>query len=253
MSRADAPVRALMRPRALLGHALVIGVVGVLVGFGQWQLDRLEQVRTVNERLAQRAAAEPVDIHTLVSEVGLDPAALEFRRVSVRGVFRPDEEVVQRNRLQRGLQGLDVLTPLDLGGGTTLLVRRGWVPRTMDTPPLTEAPPPSGTVTITGILERSVDQPTFGARDPDDGVLARVFHPDTARLDRQMSGDLLPVVLRMDALPGSTATTLPAAPEAPGLDEGSHLSYAAQWHLFAVLALGAYGFWWRSRLRRAAT
>jgi cytochrome oxidase assembly protein ShyY1 len=54
----------------------------------------------------------------------------------------------------------------------------------------------------------------------------------------------------MDALPGADATTLPAAPEAPGLDEGSHLSYAAQWHLFALLALGAYVLWWRSRLRR---
>lgn len=250
MSATDTPLRALTRPRALVWHALVIVVVGVLVGFGQWQLDRLDQVRTTNERLEQRAAAEPVDVRTLLAEVGVDPAALEFRRVSVTGAFRPEEEVVQRNRLQRGLQGLDVLTPIDLGGGTTLLVRRGWVPREMDTPPVTEAPPPPGTVTITGILERSVDQPTFGARDPDDGVLARVFHPDTARLDRQMSGDLLPVVLRMDALPGSTATTLPAAPEAPGLDEGSHLSYAAQWHLFAVLALGAYAFWWRSRLRR---
>ena len=252
MSAAGSPVRALTRPRALLWHALVIVVVGVLIGFGQWQLDRLGQVRTVNERLAQRVAAEPVDVRELVDDVGLDPAALEFRRVSVTGVFRPDEEVVQRNRLQRGLQGFDVLTPLDLGDGVTLLVRRGWVPTTMDTPPVVQAPPPPGTVTITGILERSVDQPTFGARDPEDGVLARVFHPDTARLDRQMSGALLPVVLRMDALPGSTATTLPAAPEPPGLDEGSHLSYAAQWHLFAVLAVGAYVFWWRSRLRRGS-
>jgi cytochrome oxidase assembly protein ShyY1 len=65
-----------------------------------------------------------------------------------------------------------------------------------------------------------------------------------------MSGTLLPVVLRMDALPGADATTLPTAPEAPGLDEGSHLSYAAQWHLFALLAVVAYVLWWRTRLRR---
>jgi surfeit locus 1 family protein len=244
------PARQLLRPRALVWHLLVLAVVAVLVSFGQWQLDRLEQVRTTNARLEQRAASEPVDLPTLLAEVGADPAALEFRRVRVTGTFRPEEEVLQRNRIQRGLQGLDVLTPLDLGDGTTLLVRRGWVPTTMDTPPVTEAPPPAGTVTVTGILERSVDQPTFGARDADEGVLARVFHPDTSRLDRQMTGALLPVVLRMDALPGAGPTTLPAAPEAPGLDEGSHLSYAAQWHLFALLALGAYVFWWRSRLRR---
>ena len=252
MSDRPSTLRSLARPAALLSHALVVVVVGILVTFGQWQLERLDQVRTTNARLAARAAAEPVDLRTLLADIGTDPETLEFRRVSVTGTFRPDEEVVQRNRIQRGLQGLDVLTPLDLGDGTTLLVRRGWVPTTMDTPPITEAAPPDGTVTLTGVLERSVDQPTFGARDPDEGVLERVFHPDTRRLDRQMSGALLPVVLRMDTLPGAGPTSLPAAPEAPGLDEGSHLSYAVQWHLFALLAVGAYVFWWRARLRRSA-
>lgn len=248
---AQSAARLLLRPRALFGHVLVVAVVAVLVAFGQWQLDRLDEVRTANALLEERIAATPIALPALLAEVGTDASALEFRRVSVTGVFRPDEEVVQRNRIQRGLQGLDVLTPLDLGDGRAVLVRRGWVPREFDTPPLTEAPPPSGVVTVTGILELSVDQPTFGARDPADGVLERVFHPDTTRLDRQMTGDLLPVVLRMDALPGADATTLPVAPEPPGLDEGSHLSYAAQWHLFALLAIIAYGFWWRSRLRRA--
>lgn len=242
--------RALTRPAALVSHALVLAVIAALLALGQWQLERLDHVRTSNALLAERAAATPVDLIELIEQGTLDPGTAEFRRISARGVFRPDEEVVQRNRVQRGFQGLDVLTPFDLGDGTTLLVRRGWVPPTMDSPPITDAPPPSGPITITGILERSVPQPTFGARDPDDGVLQRVFHPDTARLDRQMSGVLLPIVLRMDALPGATGTTLPTAPEAPGLDDGSHLSYAAQWHLFALLALIAYVMWWRSRLRR---
>ena len=251
MSAAASPsIRTLLRPRALAQHALVLSVVGVLVALGQWQLQRLDEVRTANALLEARVVAEPVLLETLLDAASSDPDVLEFRRVIVTGLFRAEEEVLQRNRIQRGLQGLDVLTPMDIGGGVTLLVRRGWVPTTLDTPPVTEAPPPAGTITITGILERSVPQPTFGARDPDDGVLERVFHPDTQRLDGQMSGALLPFVLRMDALPGADATTLPAAPEAPGLDEGSHLSYAAQWHLFALLALGAYVLWWRSRLRR---
>jgi surfeit locus 1 family protein len=241
---------ALLRPRALLSHVLVLAVVSVLVMLGQWQLERLAQVRASNALLEERAAAEPVDLLGLTRDAPLDAAKVEFRRVTATGTFRPEEEVLQRNRIQRGQQGLDVLTPLDLGEGVTVLVRRGWVPTTMDTPPVLEAAPPDGLVTVSGVLERSVPQPAFGARDPVDGILERVFHPDTERLDQQMSGTLLPVVLRLDPLPGATATTLPAAPGPPTLDEGSHLSYAAQWHLFALLGLIAYGAWWWTRLKR---
>lgn len=250
--RDGGPARVLLRPRAIAGHLLVVAVVALLVSLGQWQVQRLDEVRTANARLSERAASAPVALDALLAEVGDDPAALEFRRVVVDGTFRAEEEVLQRNRVGRGLQGLDVLTPLDLGDGRALLVRRGWVPTTMDVPPVAGAEPPDGVVRITGVLERSVDQPTFGARDPEEGRLERVFHPDTARLDRQMTGTLLPVVLRMDPLPGTDATTPPAPQGTPALDEGSHLSYAVQWHLFALLALGAYGFWLRSRLRRPA-
>jgi cytochrome oxidase assembly protein ShyY1 len=228
---------------------LVTAVVVTLVGLGQWQLDRLEQVRSTNTRLETRLAAPPVDLAALVRAGALDPDELEFRRVRVTGVFRPEEEVLQRNRINRGLQGLDVLTPLDLGDGMVLLVRRGWVPGTMDTPPVLGATPPEGVTTVSGVLERSVTQPTFGARDPDDGVLQRVFHPDTERLDRQVTGSLLPVVLRLDPDPTAAVDDLPVPSGTAALDQGSHLSYAVQWHLFALIATGAYVAWWRTRLR----
>ena len=239
----------LLAPSALGMHLVVLTVVGVLVSLGQWQVGRLQEVRTSNALLEERMLAEPVDLGALARSGPLDVDALEFRRVQVTGVFLPEEEVLQRNRVDRGRSGFDVLTPLDLGEGRSVLVRRGWVPSVLDTPPVTEAAPPAGRVRITGVLERSVSQPGFGARDPDGGVLERVFHPDTARLDPQMSGALLPMVLRLDALAGSDASTLPVAPGPPTLDQGSHLSYAVQWHLFAALALIAYAAWWRGRLR----
>jgi len=241
--------RTLLAPAALGMHLIVLSVVAVLISLGQWQVGRLQEVRASNALLEERMLAEPVDLAALVAAGPLDVDALEFRRVHVTGAFLPAEEVLQRNRIDRGRSGFDVLTPFDLGEGTSVLVRRGWVPSVLDTPPVSEAAPPPGRVRITGVLERSVTQPAFGARDPDEGVLQRVFHPDTARLDAQMSGTLLPMVLRLDAPVGSDALTLPVAPGPPTLDEGSHLSYAVQWHLFGGLALIAYAAWWRSRLR----
>ena len=240
-------LRRLVRPRALVSHLLVLAVVTTLVGLGQWQVRRLGEVRAANAQLAERLLAPPADLVGLLGSTA-DPADLVSRRVVVSGVFRPEQEVLQRNRVHGGLTGLDVLTPLDLGDGRTLLVRRGWVPPDRDEPPVVGAEPPPGTVRVAGILEATVSQPSFGARDPDEGVLARVFHPDTARLDRQVDGDLLPLVLRLTAPDPVTADGLPRLPEPPTLDEGSHRSYAVQWHLFAALAVIAYVAWWRRRL-----
>jgi len=250
-------LRALTRPAALLMHVPVLAVALVLASLGQWQLERLAQVRASNATLATRLAEPPVDLVALARRGPVDAAILEYRRVEVVGTFRPDEEVLQRNRQHRGRTGFDVLTPFDLGDGVTLLVRRGWIPPADGDPPIAGTAPPADVVRLTGVLERTVDQPTFGARDPTDGVLRRVFHPDTVRLDQQMSGRLLPVVLRLESPAPTTPAGLPLLPEPPLLDEGSHRSYAVQWHAFAVLALTAYAGWWwrrlgapRGRLRR---
>lgn len=243
----------LLRPRALISHLLVLIVAGTCVAAGLWQLDRLDTLRTENARVEAQLTEPPVDLMTLADparEATVDQAALEFRRVTVTGRYRVDEEVLQRGQQYRNEAGFDVLTPLELDAGGVVLVRRGWVPSAYSEPPVDEAAPPSGSVTVTGVLERPVDQPSFGARDPDDGQLERVFHTDTARLDRQVDGTLFPMVLRIDTDPTSIAVgTLPVPPGSPTLDERNHFSYAVQWFSFATLAVVTYAAWLFSRRR----
>jgi surfeit locus 1 family protein len=241
---------ALLRPRALLSHVLVLLVVATCVVAGQWQLHRLSQVREHNALLGSRAVEDPIDVGALAGGA-VDPDELEFRRVTATGTFRVDEEVLQRNRGYRGQTGFDVLTPLELADGTPVLVRRGWVPRELDTPPVDEAAPPPGEVTVEGVLTRSVDQPTgwLGARDPGEGVLTHVFHADTDRLDRQVDGELFPLVLHLEDADATTADGLPFPQPRPERDEANHLSYAIQWHSFAVIALVTYAVWWLRRSR----
>jgi len=125
------------------------------------------------------------------------------------------------------------------------------VPASLDQPPVAEAAPPAGVVDVVGVLERPVPQPGFGPQDPAEGRLDRVFHTDTARLAQQVDGELFPMVLRIDTEldnPSEDQLPFPAGP--PELDEGSHLSYTVQWHIFAVLALVTYVAWWWRRLQR---
>jgi len=251
-------LKDLLRPAALLSHVLVLTVVVVCIGLGQWQLDRLAQVRANNALLEERLEASALDLADLVDEP-VDEAALEYRRVRARGTFRPHEEVLQRGQEHPGQTGFAVLTPLELEGGGVVLVRRGTVPATMDRPPVEAAAPPVGVVEVEGILERPVPQPGFGPRDADEGLLERVFNPDTARLDRQVEGTLYPMILRLQPGPvgpgGDTDhepafDALPVPPRPPVLDEANHLSYALQWHAFGTIALVTYATWLWQRHRR---
>ena len=247
-------LRTLVSPRLMLSHLLVLVVVAGCLTAALWQWDRLGQARENNERLEARLQAEPVDVASLggLHTGELEPEELEFRRVEATGTFRPEEEVLQRNQSHRQTQGLHVLTPLELDDGGVVLVRRGWVPSDLDEPPVPEAPPPEGEVRVEGVLELSVDQPGVGARDPEEGVLDRVFHSDVQRIDRQVDGELLPMVLRLEEVEGETGD-LPLVLDEPTIDEGSHLSYTLQWLSFALIALITYGFWLRKRLRQDAS
>lgn len=243
-------LRQLLRPKALVSHLLVLAVAVTCVLLGLWQLDRLDQVRSNNERLAARMEAEPADLAELM-DGEVDPDALEFRPVTVTGEYRVDEEVLQRGQQHQQQQGFHVLTPLEVDGGGVVLVRRGSVPARLSEPPVEEAAPPTGRVEVTGLLEKPVDQPGFGPRDPVEGELEHVFHTDTERLDRQIEGELFTMVLRADAPTDAAFDDLPAGLGPPTLDEANHLSYALQWFTFAALAVITYGAWLWTRHRRS--
>jgi surfeit locus 1 family protein len=251
-------MRSLLRPTAVLSHVLVLFVVLVLVGLGQWQFQRLDERRDQNERLASRLAAEPVDLDALASEGEVDDVALEYRRVQVTGTYLGDEELLLEGRQFRGQAGRDSFVPLELADGTLVLVRRGWVPRDLGPPPVAEAAPPTGQVTVEGYLERSVPQPGFGPQNPVDGELAILQVPDVERVSQQLPGPTFPMIVRLtgqDPPPEAEAATARGLPGLPAVhpqepfDEGSHLSYGVQWMSFALLALIAYVAYWVKRLR----
>lgn len=266
-------IRWLLTPRALARHLLVIVVVSTLVMLGQWQLSRLDEVRAINASARERMSTSPVAFASLMREVGIDAeptdrqwhtelddatlALIEHRRVVVTGRYVRDQEILQRNREHRGRSGFHILTPLVIDGlaDHSVLVRRGWIPPELSQPPVDEAAPPAGPITVVGVIERSVDQPGFGPQDPQEGVLERVFHPDTRRLDRQVDGALLPIVLRIDHAtnPGHDSGDplgLPIALDPLEFDEANHQSYAVQWHLFAALAAVTYVAWLASQARQ---
>jgi len=232
-------MRRLLQPRWLVAHAVILAILVTFPQLGMWQLRRYEQEQALQQRVAERLEQAPIPMDGAVERT---PDDREYTPVAVTGVYRQDETVHQRNRAYQGRNGFDVLTPLALGDGRAVLVRRGWVPPT--TPTGNEPRTVSTTdvaVTVTGWLEESGEQPGFGPTDPVGGDLTVVFHADVQRLDPQVSGDLLPVVLHLTGQDPAQDGDLPVPQPAPDIDAGSNLSYAVQWFTFTAIAAIGYG------------
>jgi surfeit locus 1 family protein len=224
----------------------VMAIATLFVNLGLWQLDRHRERVLENQIKQQRLASDVTALSILLDAVGDDLGSLEYRRTSVSGVFDPDREVLLRGQVESGSPGFDVITPLLLDDGTTLLVDRGWVPLAFDTPPVLEGAPPVGRVEVEGILRLTQQPSAIGPTEPPGG-LTQIARVDLDRLSQQFT-PLVPVWLEI------TEDDPPAGPlrrgPAPDVsDDGPHLEYAVQWFAFALVGIVGFGL----VIRRAAS
>ena len=101
--------------------ALMLAVVVLCVSLGRWQWQRAQQKRALAEQFAAGDAA--------ALEAGPDELALlpRYARVHLHGRYDPAHQFLLDNMSHAGLPGYQVLTPLHLAGGATVLVNRGWI------------------------------------------------------------------------------------------------------------------------------
>lgn len=238
-------MRRLLTARWLIGHLIVAMVAITCILLGSWQLDRLEERRLTNSVHASRYAEPPQPLDGLVAAAGDDIDSLDVRRATVTGEFVPREEVLIRSQVLEGIAGFHVVTPLVTGEGRAVAVNRGWVPLEFDTVPVTAAPPPPGTVTVTGLIRLSEGR---GALSRDDAGATTLTRVDLELIDGVVTTDLYPVYLEL--VGRGSPIDLPAALPPPDFAyEGPHLSYAIQWFSFAAVGAVGYGFLLRRALR----
>ncbi|KAF3464658.1 SURF1 family protein [Streptomyces sp. Tu 3180] len=214
--------------------ALVL--VPTMIELGFWQLHRHERRVALNQVIADSLAAKPVPAGSLTSpgaEVDEDD---RYRRVTAKGRFAPDDEVVVRRRTNADDRvGYHVLTPFVLDDGKVLLVNRGWVPsdeRSQSAFPEIPAPP-KGEITVTGRLLPDQTTEDSGIKNleelPDRQVMLIDSGQAAERLGRQVLGGYVELVEPAPA--GDTPELIPA----PDHDSiGNHMAYAVQWWLFAA-------------------
>ena len=243
-------MRFLLRPRWLLTHALIAALAITFVNLGFWQLRRLDERRADNARLAENLSAPQQPLSETLAQYGHDPDALIYRRVQVTGSYRPADEFLLTPRASGRQAGHHVVTPLELEQGGAVLVERGWVPFAMDEPPVADAAPPPGEVTISGILFPTQDARRYGSSGSDADRLTYLSTVDVDRIQPQIDTPLLPVSILLQQQ-DPPATNLPVPPPLPQQSEGNHEAYAMQWFAFTAILLGGYPLLlrrsWRAR------
>jgi cytochrome oxidase assembly protein ShyY1 len=209
---------------------IVIALAVLFVNLGFWQLRRLDERKQHNALvLARSATTTPL----------ADGTPLAYRRVTATGTFDPAHELLVRFRSRNGLPGYEVVTPLVMGSGSAVLVDRGWVPLDAgDHWPAPSAAPPTGQVTVEGLLAPSEGG---GLRlERRTGKVPVVGSIDVAALQRAKAapaGDVYPLHLIAETTTPATAGNYPAPVDPPDLGEGPHLSYAFQWFAFATVGV----------------
>ena len=233
----------------ILATFLVVVAAAVCIRLGIWQLDRLSQRRAFNSHIYSMRAMPPLDIS---AGAPADLAVMEYRTVVARGTYDFDNQVAIRNQYVNGVLGYDLLTPLRLADGTTILVDRGWVPaqgndspqgwRRYDGPQQAE---------VQGLIRLGQSTPLPGGIDnptPAPGQTRLDFWNfiNTDSLARQLPYAILPVYIQQTSTTGDANSPVPHL-ETLDLSEGPHMGYALQWFSFAAIFLVGYSFYLRKQ------
>jgi hypothetical protein len=223
---------------------LVLVFTTACVFLSKWQFDRQAEVVATNSRIASSYAAEPRVLEEILAIDQTWNSALEFRSVLVSGQYIPDQSYLVRNRPYNAYPGFLQLVAFQTDGGSVIWVERGWLPTGSKSDSPDEVP----------AVDSTHRQLTLRLR-PSEPALDRTAPPgqlSSINLE-SASSELVETDIFTQAY-GRLISEYPELPTGqkigkPELSEGNHLSYAMQWILFGLMAIGAV-LWTISQERR---
>ncbi len=230
--------------------ALTLLAMAAFVLLGRWQWHRAEYKRSLE---AAYAAGDAAPQELGAREVATLP---RYSQIRLHGRYDGSHQFLLENLSHGGRPGYEVLTPLQLADGRTLLVNRGWLPLTRRRSELPDIGLGSGleaspagrldALPVAGI-ELGHQPPSKQGGWP---RLASFPHMDelAAVLGRPL--ERWQLLLNPDEPDGYVRDW-----KMGGMGPERHVAYAVQWWAFAALALFLYARlnWQRSRAVPART
>ncbi len=223
----------LLRPKWIAFHLLVIAAVIGMLSASKWQWDKYNARKDFVDLVEDRQDPDRTSVVALnaLLEDTVDVDDIEFRLATAQGSYLSDRELLQINRTQDGVNGVNVLTPFQIEGGPIVVVNRGFVPDNVDPPQ-----PPSGPLTIGGTVRVTQQRRTGQFSDDPQADSNEVRRVDLPLISQRLDLQIAPVYLEFIAAQKPAAVGVPPIPvPEPDLSGGPpHLSYAVQWLIFTI-------------------
>lgn len=231
-SETRSPARA-ARPSFWL-TVLSLTAFVLLMALGVWQVERRAWKLALIDRVEQRVHATAQPIPSATSWPAVTAANDEYRHVSVSGRFLHDRETLIQAVTEDG-PGYWVLTPLQRGDGTLVLINRGFVPTERRDASTRQDGNPDGQVEITGLLR--VTEPKGGFLRNNVPQHNRWYSRDVAAIAAAHGlHDIAPFFI--DAEAGSRTGNGPIGGLTVVSFPNNHLIYALTWFALAFMLAG---------------
>jgi len=213
---------------------ICIGLVGVFIALGNWQMRRLSWKLDLIEAVETRAYGEPVALPT-----AFDPDLHAYLRVQTVGAFSGDDYIAVKAVTELG-QGHWIMMPMRVGDAI-VWVNRGFVsPKQRDAAIWIDPPQ-----MITGLLRPSEVNGTLLEQNiPEQN---RWVARDTVAMSKRFGLDVEKTAAYfIDADHSDQITALPRGGLTNITFKNTHLVYALTWYAMALLLVAALIYVFRS-------
>lgn len=234
--------RFLLRPGwVALTVAVVCFAVLAFTLLAPWQFHRGEQRGARNAAIERSFTTAPQPLRDVLAPGEAPAAGTEWRQVQLTGRYLPHAETIARLRTVQGEPAFEVLVPLRLVDGSTVLVDRGYL-RPAEGVRVPGYPlVPDSEVTVTGRLRLDEPDHRGGEVVTQDGH-RQVYAANSRTVSAATGVQLEPGYVQLIGASPGVLSPLPL----PQLDSGPHYAYALQWLAFGAMApLGMMYFAWQ--------
>jgi surfeit locus 1 family protein len=217
-----------------LATAITLVLLILLLGLGRWQLARMHEKEALFAAFAAGGEA--------IRDLALVPAeqAPLFLRVGTIGTYDTAHQFLLDNLTHEGRAGYQVLTPLVIDAGRTVLVNRGWLPAPMTRDQLPDVSVATNERSVTGRLNDlpaagiALEQPAVASDAPWPRVLS---YPTMPQLESALGRSVHPRVLQLDPdqPDGFVREWKPST-----FPPQRHFGYAVTWFTLAATLLVLY-------------